>query len=114
MSQETPYSTVFQTKVTHPGRLTFPALYISVIPNGYANKEGDIYNFMSDDVINKFSMMADGGSLVTEPGADAQYWTYKKLATIPVSGEAGIVIQNDSVWEGEDGVKNRRILLKKD
>lgn len=113
MSEETQYSTVFQVKEKHPGRLTFPALYISVIPDGFDNKQGDIYNFMSEAVINKFYVMKDTEKLLTEPGADPQYWTYTRLASIPVADATGIVIQNDTVWEGEEGVRNRRILVKK-
>lgn len=113
VSEETPYSTVFMINPKPVARLVFPTFYVSVIPDGFTNQKGEVYNFMSAEVINRFYTMQDNESLQTESGTNAEYWTFKKLATIPLVGTEGVVIQNDNVFEGE-GYANRRILIKKD
>ena len=110
MSQDSPYSTVYQVK--NRQRIGFPSLYISVIPDGFSNKDA-IYNFMSADVINNFFTLPDNGSQLIEPGQDPQYWTYKRLASVPVADVSGVMIENDNVWDSQDGVINRRVLVKR-
>lgn len=112
MSEETPYSTVFTIKPKPVARLVFPLLYVSVIPDGFTNTKGEVYNFMTAEIINKFYALPDNETIQTETGTNAEYWKFKKLATIPVAGIDGIVIQNDNVFEG-NGAVNRRVIVKK-
>ena len=111
MAEETPYSTVFTIKPKPVARLVFPLLYVSVIPDRLA-KPDEVYNFMTAETINKFYALPDNESIQTETGTNAEYWKFKKLASIPVGGIDGVVIQNENVFEG-NGAVNRRILVKK-
>ena len=108
---DTPYTTVFdaaQSESSHPG---FPLLYISVIPDGF-NNSSEIYSFMTGSVIDKIFTIKDNETLQTETGVDSQYWSFKRLAALPVAGTIGVMIQNNNVWQGE-GLINRRILIRK-
>jgi hypothetical protein len=108
---ETAYSAVFTQEQDQNSSPSYPLLYISVIPDGFA-KNKEIYNFMAGEIINKFYSLKDGQELQTETGPDAQYWTFKKLSSLPVAGAVGIIIQNNNVYQGE-GLINKRILVKK-
>jgi hypothetical protein len=68
---------------------------------------------MSEDVINRLFQAANNESVQTVTGEDAQYWVFTKLATFPVSGVEGIIIQNNNVQHSE-GEVNRRVLVRKD
>ena len=113
LSQETPYSILFMQKQKQPGPPGFPSLYISAIPDGFNNTNTAVYNFMPADTINNFYTMKDNETKQTQTGTNAQYWTFQRLAKIPVADGEGIVIQNNNVWEGGNGLKDRRIIVKK-
>ena len=105
-------SILFQTPQKAASPAAFPTLYISVIPAG-ATQSADIYNFWSPDMISSFSALKDGATIQTQTGTNAQYSTYQKLATIPVAGIQGTVIQNNKVWQGSVKLRERQILIQK-
>lgn len=108
---DTPYTAVFQEKQSQFARADFPAMYISSIPAGFTDNK-KIYNFMPLDVIEKLFSASINEGVQIAPGEDAKYWTYTKLATLQVSGESGIIIQNNNV-EHSEGDVNRMILVRK-
>ncbi len=106
---ETPYSTAFVMKQNQSGSTGFPTFYISVIPDGF-NNDKEVYHFMSEEIVDKLYSINDNANL--QIGPDAEFWTFKKLASIPVSGIDGVLIQNNNVLQG-NGLVNRRIVVKK-
>lgn len=111
--QNAPYSAIFNIKQTEPGPVGFPSLYISVIPDGFTNTGSVVYNFMPADVINSFYTMSVGDVKQTQTGTYSEFWTYKKLQNTTVAGQKGIVIENSKVWEGGNGLVDRRVYIKK-
>ncbi len=111
--QNAPYSAIFNIKQSEPGPSGFPVLYVSVIPNGFTNTNSVVYNFMSDDLVNSFFPMNVGEVKQTQTGTYSEFWTYKKLPNTTIAGQSGITIENDKVWEGGDGLKDRRVFVKK-
>ncbi len=109
---ETAYTIIFHEEQGQFARPGFPPLYITAIPDGLSDTK-EVYNFMSRNVIDSLYSAKINEAVQTESGDDAQYWTFTKLAAFPVSGEEGIIIQNNNVQHGE-GIVNRRILVKKD
>lgn len=88
----------------------FPALYISVFLDGNAAGSAS-YNNMTDEVINSFYTMNVG-----EPkqiSTESEFSIFKKLEDTIVAGQKGIVVENSKVWEGGDGLIDRRVFTKK-
>jgi hypothetical protein len=108
MSQDSAYSTVFQIK--NRQQLVFPSLYISVIPDGTTNTQ--IYNYMPPNIINNFFTLQQNATQLIQPDQDPQYWTYTKMATLPIANTEAVLIQNNNVWQAQNGEINRRVLLK--
>lgn len=111
--QNAPYSAIFNIKQSEPGAPGFPVFYVSVIPNGFTNTNSVVYNFLSDDLISSFFSINVGEVKQTQTGTYSEFWTYKKLPNTTISGQSGVTIENDKVWEGGDGLKDRRVFVKK-
>lgn len=111
--QNAPYSAIFSIKRSGPGGPGLPVFYISVIPNGFTNTNSVVYNFMSDDLINSFFSMNIGEVKQTQTGTYSEFWTYKKLPNTTIAAQSGATIENDKVWEGGDGLKDRRVFVKR-
>src|SRR5258708_23258549 len=112
--QNAPYSVIFHVKQTQPGPNGFPALYISVIPDKFTNTNSVVYNFMPVDIINNFFTMNVGEVKQTQTSTYAEFWTYKKLPDEIIAGQRGILIENNKVWGGGNGLADRRVYIKKD
>lgn len=108
---ETKYSTVFVAKNSNADADEFPFYYVSIIPQEIDEKS-EIYNYMPDELVNKFFSMSDKQSFETQSWPYAEYSTFKKLAMIPLFDTNAVVIENTNVLKG-DGRINRRILFKK-
>ncbi len=112
IDEQTEYSTIFNPKQTDQAALKFTALYVSVIPEGFKNEQGEIYNFFSEEERNKLNSAHIGDSVNLREDQTSDYWTYERLQDMLVNGVNAVVVENDKVWEGPEGLKDRRVLVK--
>lgn len=110
--QNSPYSVLFIVKQTQPGPSGFPSLYVSVIPDGFTNTGSVIYNFMQQNFIDK-AIQAKINDILQDGDTSTGWNTYNKLPDTVVASLIGTTIENDKVWEGENGLKDRRVFIKK-
>ncbi len=110
--EQTPKSTIFNTTQTQPGPAGFPSLYVSVIPNGFDNKDYSVYNYMPQDIISSFSLINIGSTKQTQTGSYEEFWTYTRLPDVSVGGVKGNVIENKKVWGGIDVIDRRVFVIK--
>jgi hypothetical protein len=106
-----PYSVILNEKKPPEGP-TFPILYVSVIPDGFTNKNAEVYNFLDSKIIDNFYTMTVGDTKATQE-SDPGFFTFKKLQDITVAGNRAIVMESDKVWEGESGLKDRRVFIRR-
>lgn len=113
-TEETPYSALFNVIQTKPGPTGFPTFYVSVIPDGSTNKDSTIYNFVYQEDRDKFVSLQVGDSVNTRKGGVySEFWTYKRLIDTTVDGLSGLVIENNKVWDGGNGLVDRRVFIRK-
>lgn len=111
-SQKTPYSVLFNVKKTEPGCCGFPVLYVSVIPDGFTYEDKTkygLYNFQPQQTIDEFFNMSVGDVKQTQE----VYWRYKKLPDTTLAGLKGVTIENSNVWEGGNGLIDKRVYIRK-
>lgn len=107
---ETKYSTVFVAKNNDPQTDEFPRFFISVISSGTKDST-KIYNYLTEDVLNKIFSMPVSESLETQPWPYAEYSVFKKIASISLLEKEAVVIENTNLPKG-NGRIDRRILLR--
>jgi hypothetical protein len=109
----TEYSRVYCAPQSEPGAPGFPVFYVSVIPAGFTNDQGSVYNFMSEEVIRSVLTLPVGEALATDDPS-AEYSTFTRLPDVTILGEAWAVIENTRVWEGGPDTKDRRLIARRD
>ncbi len=106
----TEYSRVYCSPQAELGASGFPALYVSVIPAGFTNDVGSVYNFLPEEAIRSFLALPVGEALATgEP--NPEHSTFTRLPDATIAGETWVVIENTGVWEGGPDTKDRRLIV---
>ena len=109
----TEYSRVYCTPQSGSETFSFPAFYISVIPDGFTNDDGSIYNFVPEEVIRRLLALSVGEALTTDE-PNPEHSTFTRLPDAGIAGAIWLVIENARVWEGRPDKKDRRLLLMRD
>jgi hypothetical protein len=95
---------------------SFPSLYISVIPDPSKNvPTSSIYNYLLPSFIDSFSSLAPGEIKPEQSGTGnyQEYFTFKKLMDTVTNNQSATTIENNKVWEGDQGLIDRRVFIKK-
>lgn len=113
-----PPSVLFQPPQNEPGAPGLPNLYVSVMSNP-PNPNELVYNRFSKEDLDYLYNAQVGETVPTESAVKLQspysdYWYFKRLDDITVDNLIGNVFENSKVWGGGEGVKDRRVLVKKD
>lgn len=106
-------SAIFNINQKQVGFSGFPKYYISVIPDNASAKSADLYNYFPIELINKFYNLKVGDRMQTNQGdLYAEFFTFTRLSNIYVDGEDALVMENNKVWEGEEGLFDRRVFVE--
>jgi hypothetical protein len=92
------------------GGPSFPTFYVTVIPPGFTNDDASAYNFVAEATVQAFEAQPVGGSHTTGDPAP-EFSVYTRLPDVVIGGEAGVVVENVRVWEGEPGTVDRRAFV---
>ncbi len=111
INDEFKYSVLFNAIQNEPGAPGFPTFYVSTIPNGYENKNVEVYNFISATTIDDF-FKAKVNEIVAQGSNHDVYGNFKKLPNTSVYNQSAIVVENNNPWEYKGG-KDRRVFIKR-
>lgn len=82
--------------------------YISIIPDGFVSRGGEIYNYITEET-NKLLALGIGETVIVDPGLTNQ--SYTRLPDITVGGLPAKLFENYQPWEFPQGTKERRLYI---
>jgi hypothetical protein len=111
-TQNGKYSVMIVKKVTEPGQGPYNFVYISVVPEGAQNNDGEIYNFNKTHLDSLLSIKVnEKGTLKGEAPELAEYITFTRLPDTEISGNFAATFINDKPWEFTMGTGEYRYVI---
>ncbi len=104
------YSWMLGMKLANPDDGTRNFMYVSVIPEGFQNNPGDIYNYDKSEA-NILLNLQVGESKSLREGVTLEGFTYTRKTDTTLTGQAAKTYENTQPFEFPDGTKEIRYYL---